>query len=85
MLTQIIVIEGRWNIVGRTIEHGDGSLTIEDAHVIRVWGTTAGLGELALNGPTEQTVLDPCGTVHVPARAVLLKIETQAALWKGSL
>ena len=36
---------------------------ITDAVNIRKWGTTAGLGEIALNGPTKDTVLDPCGTV----------------------
>ena len=34
--------------------------------VIRVWGTTAGLGEIALKGPTSNTVLDFCGYVEVP-------------------
>ena len=39
--------------------------------VIRVWGTTAGLGEIALKGPTKDTVLDFAGTVDVPHSKVL--------------
>jgi hypothetical protein len=34
---------------------------LDNASNIRAWGTTAGLGEIALKGPTKKTVLDPCG------------------------
>lgn len=77
--TQIVVIEGRWNIVGQVTRTTDG-ITITNAKVIRYWGTTKGLGELAVNGPTSKTILDPAGTVHVPAHAVILTIDT-AASW----
>lgn len=45
---------------------------ILDVACVRKWGTTAGLGEIALNGPTEETVLDPCGTVILDNPAALL-------------
>lgn len=37
------------------------SLTQEltDAYIVRRWGTTQGLGELALKGPLPNTILDP--------------------------
>lgn len=44
---------------------------LENASVIRVWGTTAGLGEIALKGPTKDTVLDFAGMVDVPHSKVL--------------
>jgi hypothetical protein len=75
---QIVVIEGRWNIYGTVTENEDGSVTITEAQVIRYWGTTKGLGELAANGPTTKTILDPTGTVRVPAHAVLLRIDCGA-------
>ena len=78
---QIVVIEGRWNIVGHVEHHDDGSLTITKAHVIRYWGTTKGLGELAADGPTSKTKLDVTGVVRVPAHAVLLTIDCDAARW----
>lgn len=78
---QIVVIEGRWNVVGNVHAEVDGSLTITDAQVIRYWGTTRGLGELAEGGPTTKTKLDPYGTVRVPTHAVLLTIDTEASKW----
>jgi hypothetical protein len=72
---QIVVIEGRWNIVGNVSRNDDGSLTIANANVIRYWGTTKGLGQLAESGPTSKTILDKAGTVRTPAHSVLLTID----------
>ena len=58
-----IVFLQRGNVlVGRLSREGD-MCTLSDASVIRRWGTTKGIGEIARGGPTESTVLDPCGTV----------------------
>lgn len=78
---QIVVTNERWNIAGRVTASEDGSLVITDAHVIRYWGTTGGLGELAADGPTSKTKLDRYGVVRVPAHAVVLTIDSEAALW----
>jgi hypothetical protein len=45
--------------------------------VIRRWGTTKGLGEL-VNGPLEDTVLDPAGIVRAHKLAVVMQIECPA-------
>lgn len=79
---QIVVIEGRWNIVGNVEHHDDGSLTITSAHVIRYWGTTKGLGQLAQSGPVSgKTILDKVGTVRVPAHAILLCMDATPGVW----
>ena len=52
-----------------------------NAHNIRVWGTTNGLGELVQNGPTDLTTLDSVGTVRAPMRAVISVIDSEAAKW----
>lgn len=44
----------------------EGELKIEKAQNVRKWGTTKGLGQLALEGPTEETTLDPSGVVLTP-------------------
>ena len=65
-----------------------GNATIDEkwciltgAKNIRVWGTTAGLGQLALDGTQEKTRLDDCGTVRIPMRAVISVIDTESAKW----
>lgn len=60
---RIIVADRGWVFAGRCIDHEDGSVTIYNTKNIRIWGTTAGLGEL-VNGPTPKTKADPYGTVR---------------------
>ena len=54
---------------------------ISNAHNIRIWGTTEGLGELVRNGPTTKTKLDAVGTVRAPMRAVISVIDSEADKW----
>lgn len=49
----------------------NGWIHITNALNIRVWGTTKGLGELALTGPTSSTVLDQCADVTAPIHALV--------------
>lgn len=54
----IVILQRGRVIVGRLTLDGDyGVLT--DAQCVRRWGTTAGLGQLAAQGPQENTTLDP--------------------------
>lgn len=59
----------------------DGMLEITQAQCVRRWGTTNGLGELAMNGPTTSTKLDPAGTVHAPASALMHLIDCRTDSW----
>ena len=72
-MKKIVVITSGWVVMGDVTEHND-RLTINAASVIRTWGTSAGLGEIALNGPTSATVLDPAGVVEVYLSAVIMQI-----------
>lgn len=54
---------------------------IKAARNIRKWGTTCGLGQLALEGPRDNTVLDPVGVVRIPMRAVISVIDTEPDKW----
>lgn len=78
---RIVVLQRGWVVVGQVSQTGD-ELTITDASVIRTWGTTKGLGELALNGPLSGTKLDPCGTVRAHIAAVVFQMESDGAKWK---
>ena len=63
-MKEIVVATAGWVFIGDVDEVGT-TLCLTNASCIRTWGTTAGLGEIALKGPTLKTVLDYCGTVKV--------------------
>ena len=81
---RIVVLHRGHVIVGRYERSGD-DVVVSNASVIRVWGTTRGLGELAAGGPTAKTILDPCGTVRAHAMAVILTIDCEGAKWTSKL
>jgi len=80
---RIVVLQRSWVVVGRYTENGD-DVTIENASVIRVWGTTKGLGEL-VTGPTSGTKLDKAGTVRAHRGAVVLTFDCVESSWTAFL
>ena len=78
----IVVVERGFVYVGAT-SVDEEFCVITDARNIRRWGTTAGLGQLALNGPQTDTVLDVCGTVRVPIHALITLLDTEAGKWNS--
>ncbi len=79
---KIVVLDRGFVYVGRP-EQEDDFLVIKNAKNVRVWGTTKGLGELAMEGPKSGTRLDAVGTVRAPMRAVISIIDSDAAKWTG--
>ena len=78
---KIVVLHRGHVVVGRVRRDGDMVL-VDDASIIRIWGTTRGLGEIAKGGPTSRTVLDPChGTVTAHILAVVFMLDCEAAKW----
>lgn len=72
-----IVILQRGNVmIGRFHQDGD-MCTLDQASVIRRWGTTKGLGELR-DGPLSDTILDPCGHVEFHVLAMIASITCDA-------
>ena len=79
---QILVLQRGWVVVGEVHKEG-ADVVVSGASVIRRWGTTKGLGEIASGGPTGATCLDPAGTVRVHELAVVMAIDCDAEKWKG--
>lgn len=79
-LRRIYVIEAGWVLAGFEKSRSSDELHITDAVCVRRWGTTDGLGQLALHGPTSNTVLDLCGEVHISPRHIRFYIECSG--WK---
>ena len=84
--THIVVIQSGWVFVGikaptpANAKPGD-IVTLTNAACVRKWGTSRGIGELALSGPLSETVLDPAGTVEVPLHAVHFFIPVDQTKW----
>lgn len=84
---KIVVLQRGWVVVGRlSIDPLDkDQRRLENCAVIRVWGTTRGLGEIAFGGPTSKTVLDkaPAMTFHV--LTIVTAIDCDGEKWRSHL
>lgn len=76
----IVIADRGWIWVGDCVER-DGYMNITNSKNIRQWGATRGLGEIAENGPTSKTILDPSGAVRVAMRAVIGLIPVRSGKW----
>jgi hypothetical protein len=70
----IVVVESGWVFMAERMYEDADRYELSEASVIRRWGTTAGLGELAVRGPTPETVFDFCGNPIVPRNKILFII-----------
>ena len=78
-----MVLQRGWVIVGRVTEDHTDETVIENAAVIRRWGTSQGLGELASKGPQTNTRLDDCPTVRVHPLTVVMSMDVDKTNWRG--
>ena len=76
---RIVVLQRGWVVAGLVGQVGQ-ELVITGAKVIRRWGTSKGLGELA-DGPLTGTTLDDAGTVRAHVLSVVLMIDVDAEKW----
>ena len=84
--TKIVVLQRGWVLVGDvSVSETDPNIRLmSNAAVIRVWGTSKGLGELR-TGPTSSTKLDPAGTVEYHILTQVLAIPVITSDWKKHL
>jgi hypothetical protein len=80
-MKRIVILQRGWVMVGDYSRDGESCL-LENASVIRVWGTTKGLGEIAIDGPTQNTKLDPCGTVRFNILTTVAMMDCNKEAWK---
>lgn len=82
---KIVVLQRGWIVVGR-FERLGTQCKLHNASVIRTWGTTNGLGEIAEGGPTSSTRLDKCkGLVEFDYMTVVLTIDCEVKKWQNKL
>ncbi len=77
---RIVILQRGWIVVGHYYDDGT-QFRVDHAAVIRKWGTTNGLGEIALGGTTAKTVLDNCGTVRGHVLAIVACVDCDADKW----
>jgi hypothetical protein len=78
---RIVVLQRGWVVVGRYYRNGT-ECRLEYSSVIRRWGTTQGLGELASKGPLADTKLEPSGITRFHRSAEVLTLDCNAANWE---
>lgn len=81
---KIVILQRGWVMIGRWSQNGE-MCALDDASTIRVWGTTKGLGELALGGKTSKTVLDRCGRVDFHILTTVAVLNCAEDKWRASL
>lgn len=81
---KICVLQRGWIMIGRYSQAND-TITLENAYVIRTWGTTKGLGELALDGKQSSTKLDKAGHVEFHILTVVATINCDDTKWNSEL
>ena len=83
---RIAVLQRGHVVVGKYSQDGEIGC-LENAHVIRRWGTTDGLGELAVKGPLSDsarngpTRLDSCPPIRLHTREVIFLMEVNPDAW----
>lgn len=77
MKRQIIIAQRGWIFVGDVSQDGV-TVTIQNAKNIRRWGTSRGLGQLAMSGPTGSTVMDDMGIVSLHELSIVARIDVTA-------
>lgn len=77
---RIVVLQRGWVVIG-DVEESESQVKISNCSVIRIWGTTKGLGEIAEGGPTSKTILDPCPDVTVHPLSVVLFMNVDVSKW----
>lgn len=78
---RIVILQRGWVMVGRYFRLGS-RCKLTNAAVIRCWGTTKGLGELASGGPIkDKTILDECPDVEFHELTVVAEVLCEQKKW----
>lgn len=81
---KICVLQRGWVLIGKFTQDNQRCM-LTNAAVIRYWGTTDGLGQLAKDGPTSDTKLDKCQDVVFHELTAVLVMDVQDAIWTSKL
>ena len=80
-MKQIIVVDKGFVFVGELESDGD-FYSLKTGFCIRRWGTTKGLGQLAMEGPLSGTILEPADNTKFPKERLIFTIDCEQDKWK---
>ena len=80
---QIVILQRGWVAVGDFSQKGD-ECTLSNSAIIRIWGTTKGLGELAENGPLSSTKIDKCPDLRFHLLTVIARMDVNETKWTNA-
>ena len=78
--TPVIVVMTQSFVACGNLVNTDSGIVLNNAAIIRQWGTTEGLGQLALKGKTSSTILDYYGIMHIPLHSIVFILECTQSL-----
>jgi len=82
---KIVILQRGWAMIGRFERNGSDCI-LHDSYVIRRWGTTEGLGELAEKGKRENTKLDKnYRPVQFDYLTVVATLDCKEDVWNAAL
>ena len=74
---QIVIAQRGWVFLGDVRKEKE-NFVIANASIVRSWGTTKGLGELATKGPIkDKTILDPCPDIIIHELSIVARINCE--------
>ena len=77
---QIVVLQRGWVAIGRFSQTKE-QCHLTNAYIIRTWGTSKGLGELANEGQKTNTKLDKCADIHFHELTIVLRMDVEESKW----
>lgn len=81
-MKHIVVLDRAWNLVGDLKKEDDDLYSMTNAFFIRRWGTTKGIGQLAIEGKLNETILDPTNPTKFHKDKVIFIIECNEKKWQ---
>lgn len=81
---RIAVLQRGWVVVGHYKQDGE-MCNLTHCAIIRNWGTTRGLGQIAKEGPTKSTILDKCEDIEWHVLTGIFTMKCMEEVWKSVL
>lgn len=79
---RICILHRGWVLIGEYVRDGEW-ITLNNAHVIRRWGTSKGIGEIAIDGPLPGTILDKEPESEFHQSNIIRAIKCDVSKWGG--